>query len=277
MVTSTLSTIAQLLCYQTLPINFAKLIGEVDKILEETLTSPFIVTWDCDNVASFDLPGSRILLAWTERPGGGLSGIVTISAGPSETLGKPVMRPDYDSVAIVLADHLAGRVGVSDIRWHRIACQITPEWVDLLIDTLPESADGATAVIDLQAVRLNREPRAVRRILPTLDPGAPLTQTTHHPADRHMAADDDLTRLRSALYDEDDEPARPSAQMRLAVHAMNATLIVVWLPLGAAAMVHGMVRGEDMRLASRLMVLTGSVGALMQTPMAQNMAALAGL
>ena len=39
----------------------------------------------------------------------------------------------------------------------------------------------------------------------------------------------------------------------------------------------GMVRGEDMRLASRLMVLTGSVGAIMQTPVGQNMAALAGL
>lgn len=279
MASSTLSTIAQLLCYQTLPVNFAKLIGEVDKILEENLDCPFKVTWDCDNVASFDIPGSRVLLAWSETPGRGLSGILTVSAGPSPTLGKPVMRPDYDAVTQLLVDDLSNRVDVSETLWHRMACQMSPEWVDLLIDALPDRPDAeerAPVVIDLQAVRAQHQHRQVRRIQPTSAPVLELAQSTHRPSERAAPVDPDLVRLRAALYEE-EEDSRPSVQMRLAVHAMNATLIVVWLPLGAAAMVHGMVKGEDMRLASRLMVLTGSVGALMQTPMGQNVAALAGL
>lgn len=279
MASPTLSTIAQLLCYQTLPLNFAKLIGEVDKILEQNLDCPFKVTWDCDNVASFDVPGSRILLAWSEAPGRGLSGVLTVSAGPSPTLGKPVMRPDYDAVTQMLVDDLSSRVGVSETLWHRMACHMSPEWVELLVDALPDRPDApqsAPVVIDLQAVRTETKPRHVRRIQPTRAPMLELVQTTHRPSERAMPVDPDLLRLRAALY-EDDDDARPSVHMRLAVHAMNATLIVVWLPLGAAAMIHGMVRGEDMRLASRLMVLTGSVGALMQTPMGQNVAALAGL
>ena len=64
--------------------------------------------------------------------------------------------------------------------------------------------------------------------------------------------------------------------MRLAAHAMNATLIVVWLPLGAAVMTYSLLKGEDIRLTSRLMVLTGCVGALSQSPLAQQLAAIAG-
>ena len=59
-------------------------------------------------------------------------------------------------------------------------------------------------------------------------------------------------------------------QMRLAIHAMNATMIVVFLPLGAAAMAYSILRGEDMRLSGRLMVLTGTGLALSQSPVGQH-------
>lgn len=281
MAASSLSTIAQLLCYQSLPVNFAKLIGEVDSILEQELDCLFKVSWDCDSVASFDQTGTRVLLAWTEHPGHGLSGILTLSVGPSPLSGKPVMRPDHEALAMRLADHLSKRAQSLNILWHRMACHMTPEWVDLLIDALPpdlpelEAADADLArpkqgnVVPLLPARLPRTAPVASRPVST--------QTIHRPAERNPPPmDPDLIRLRAALYDEEDEE-KPSAQMRLAVHAMNATLIMVWMPLGAAAMVHGMVRGEDMRLASRLMVLTGSLGALLQTPMGQNVITLAGL
>ena len=84
-----------------------------------------------------------------------------------------------------------------------------------------------------------------------------------------------MAKLRAALYAHEDETY--TTQMRLAVHAMNATLIIVWLPLGVAAMVHGMVKGEDMRLASRLMVAAGGFAALAQTSIGQQVVAFAAL
>jgi hypothetical protein len=157
-----------------------------------------------------------------------------------------------------------------------MACQMSSEWVDLLIDALPDPVDTTSTTAKSSAKARatwgpRRMSREVHRRLPPLLPA----QTTHRPEERSPSIDADLLRLRAALYEEDEhEDPRPSAQMRLAVHAMNATLIMVWLPLGAVAMAHGLVRGEDMRLASRLMVLTGSIGALAQTPLGQQAAML---
>ena len=109
MAASSLSTIAQLLCYQSLPVNFAKLIGEVDSLLDQDLHGPFKVSWDCDSAACFDQSGTRVLLAWNEYPGQGLSGVLTVSVGPSPLAGKPCMRPDHGALAMRLADHLAQR------------------------------------------------------------------------------------------------------------------------------------------------------------------------
>lgn len=280
MAASSLSTIAQLLCYQSLPVNFAKLIGEVDSILEQDLDCPFKVSWDCDTAACFDQSGTRVLLAWNEHPGHGLSGVLTLSVGPSPVTGKPVMRPDHEALAMRLAEHLSQRTQSSNTLWHRMACHMSAEWADLLIDALPpDLQESEMADTDLVPTRQHS-------VVPRMRPAAPEfrhgtvrlvgVQTTHRPAERSLPMDPDLNRLRAALY-EDEDCERPSVQMRLAVHAMNATLIMVWMPLGAAVMIHGMVRGEDMRLASRLMVLTGSVGALLQTPMGQNVVAFSGL
>ena len=89
----------------------------------------------------------------------------------------------------------------------------------------------------------------------------------------------ELARVRAALYMTDPTPVRclPSTPMRLAAHAMNATLIVVWPPLGAAVMTYALLRGEDMKLSARLMVLTGLFSTALQSPMGQQMAAMAGV
>ncbi len=89
----------------------------------------------------------------------------------------------------------------------------------------------------------------------------------------------ELARLRDALYPEnpievglqDNQPM--TAQMRLAVHAMNATLIMVWMPMGVAVMTYSILKGEDMRLSGRLMALTGTLLAFAHSPFGQSVAA----
>lgn len=260
MTASSCSSIAQLLCHETLPINFARLVGEMDKILEARLGQTFRISMTCDGVACFDAGCTRILLAWNDLPGKALAGVLTVSVGPSPVTGKPMMRPDAPELCGELVDLLQKRLPDAQVLWHQIACHMSAEWVEILIDALPDTEADADLMDEEDGN------------LPEHTPDNVVELATF----REVMQDPDLIRIRSALYDDEDQQTYTPA-MRLAVHAMNATLIMVWMPLGAAALVHGMVKGEDMRLASRLMVLTGSVGALMQTPLGQNLLDIARL
>lgn len=73
-----------------------------------------------------------------------------------------------------------------------------------------------------------------------------------------------LARVRAALYTDETGTAiapadPPSAQMRLASHAMNATLIVVAFPVGAAVTTYSLVRGGDIRLSAQAMAIVAAV------------------
>lgn len=276
MPTSKLSTIAQLLCFEDLPVNFAKLVGELDTVLERLRGVPHKVTWDCDDVAIFDLPGTRILLGWTDAPGHKLHGILTLSVGPSPFPVTNGVSPEYNALCSRLVSRVQEQVRAPGVLWHQIDCMMSAEWVDLLIEAMPDlpqiAQDGVNLEIaadetPISALRAKLEPKVAAKV------SRPKVANSRPDLPRHQDAD--LIRLRHALYADEDESY--SVPMRLAVHAMNATLIMVWLPLGVTAMTHGLVKGEDMRLSSRLMVLTGTFAALAQTPLGQQMAALARL
>lgn len=270
MPTSKLSTIAQLLCFEDLPVNFAKLVGELDSVLERLRGVPHKVSWDCDDVAVFDLPGTRILLGWTQDPGQRLRGILTLSVGPSPYPAPDGISPEYNALCSRLVSRVQDQVQAPGVLWHQIDCMMSAEWVDLLIEAMPDLPALEQNGVDL-AIQADETPISALRA--KLEP-EPSVVANSRP-DLPRAQDADLIRLRHALYA--DEGEGYSVPMRLAVHAMNATLIMVWLPLGVTAMTHGLVKGEDMRLASRLMVLTGTVAALAQSPFGQQVAALARL
>ncbi len=236
MITSSSSTIAQLLCFQCLPLNVAKLVGEIDKLLHDWLDHPVKARWDSDTVVTFDQPGTRILLGWTPTPGQGISGVLTLSVGPSPMLGRPVMRPDAKELCHRLVAAVQPRIHADEVLWHQIACQMSEDWVDLLIDALPDRGP-------------DRGPGRIPAPQSNLPRLAPSPDLAGHPTHDFAQA-----RLRAAMV---QEPPRLSAPMRLTIHALNATLIMVWGPIGAAAMAHGLLKGENPRLAAHLMVLTG--------------------
>lgn len=84
-----------------------------------------------------------------------------------------------------------------------------------------------------------------------------------------------LCRIRAALYTIDPAETAHAArtasrkdqsiQMRLAVQAMNGTLIVVAAPVGAAVLTYSLFRGEDLRLTGNALAVCGSLMALIQT------------
>ncbi|MES2434022.1 MAG: hypothetical protein V4586_09390 [Pseudomonadota bacterium] len=108
---------------------------------------------------------------------------------------------------------------------------------------------------------------------------APLSEIANdHPTPLHPR-DRELAQLRDALYqaDADETPAPLSTQLRLTAHALNATLILVWAPLGAAVMTYSLLKGEDMKFSARLMVLTGLFATALGGPIGQQVMAISGV
>jgi hypothetical protein len=79
--------------------------------------------------------------------------------------------------------------------------------------------------------------------------------------------------IRAALYDptEMEIDDRPSAVTRITATAMDTTLIVVCLPVGAAMLTYHVLRGGEMRHSAHAVALTGLFLALAKTPLGQQM------
>lgn len=84
----------------------------------------------------------------------------------------------------------------------------------------------------------------------------------------------EFARVRVALNTVDAEPSPPqmSIPLRLTAHAMNASLILVWAPLGIAVMAYALAMGEDLRFSSRMAVVIGLFSAALDAPISHYMA-----
>jgi hypothetical protein len=304
---ASLSTIAQLVCCPQTPVNFARMVGDLDAVLSRFGEAPRQLTWDCEDVAIFDLPGTRILLGWAEETGRGTA-CLSVGVGPSPLPPVPGTREGHDALCVRLVERVQARLSPQAVVWHQVEGLITAETIDSLIEALPRLDTLATDLAEMAdappeaeivpepekaaATAAEAKPapepeakadkRGRSRPLPLARKAAkPVAQddaTANDQPDLPRPRDPELARLRAALYEprETDLPEPPSAQMRLAVHAMNATLIVVYAPLGAAVMTYALLKGEDMKLSARLLMLTGSISMMVQTPLGQSMAAFVG-
>lgn len=321
---ASLSTIAQLVCSSDAPVNFARLVGDLDAVLSRFSNASRQVTWDCDDVAIFDMPGTRILLGWTEDTGRG-GCCLSVAVGPSPVPALPGSLDGNDGLCVRLVERVQARLSPHAVLWHQLDGIVTAETIDDLIDALPELDSFASETQPVAEAEMADEPAGHEADIPLvtlLQPAAeqprPQTKSGRLPnlrrtnanranAGRANAAkqaaggaegskataandrpqlprwhDAELGRLRAALYEAGADAglsdcATPSNQMRLAVHAMNATLIVIYAPLGAAVMTYALLKGEDMKLSSRLMMLTGSFALMAQTTIGQSVVALAGV
>lgn len=329
---ASLSTIAQLVCSLETPVNFARLVGDLDAVLSRFNDTRLQVTWDCEDIAIFDMPGTRIMLGWSEDTGRGCS-CLSVAVGPSPIPPVPGSREGNDALCVRLVERVQPRLNPRAVIWTQVEGLIASDTIDDLSDTLPR-LDRADRLYEERAAKAARpveveEPVEAAPIAPNvvteeveqmaepvsatiieLPPQrskagrlpnvrrprinvASAAQRAKAPAAKAATANDrpdmprlhdpELGRLREALYapaqtmPDTTEEDRPSDQMRLAIHAMNATLIVVYAPLGVAVMTYTLLKGEDLKLSARLMLLVGSFAMMAQTPIGQTVAALAGI
>jgi hypothetical protein len=181
-----------------------------------------------------------------------------------------------------IADRLALRYEPDSTLWHEIDRPVTSELVDAFVDHLPEhdlhtpvteetAVDRLLARMDVElnsrdtppAMNFARPDSVVELGLSQIAFDAPAV--ANDVPDLPRLKNPELAAIRAALYrDESEDGPDPdqSAQMRLAIHAMNATMMVVFMPVGLAAMVSGLRKGENLRFSAQMLALTGLFGAI---------------
>ena len=273
---SKLSVIAELTFIEAPPINFARLVADLDSVLARLHTKNRQLTWDCEDVAIFDMPGTRIALAYNDSPRAAVAATLTLSVGPSQVAalagGDAPIPAQHGVLCSKLVERVQARLKPDAIVWHETDAVVTVEVIDSLSTPTPLARPRPAAdhpiytAPDISGVD---ESYARGHQGSYMRPQRPPLR--HH--------DRDLTRLRAALYPPVDKTQVPktSNQMRLAAHAMNASLITVSLPLGVAVLGYGLIKGDNMRLTARMMVLTGCATAFGRSDFALTIAAFGGI
>lgn len=272
-------TLAQMLFAAKPALNFAHVVGELDSALARYPATRRALSWDCDDLATFDIDGLRIVLAFADGLPGEHSACLTVSVGPGTAEARLPASIGPDKLCRRITERLADRYDSDAILWHTLPQPVTADLIDELVERIPDhdlrQPLGQTSDVDRLMARMSVElnsretPHAMHFARPEpdtdLDPAQPVWPANDVP-DLPRLSDPENTRIRAALYAEDDEdPRQQSAQMRLAIHAMNATMMVVFMPVGLAAMVSGLRRGENLRFTAQLMALTGLFGAIWET------------
>ena len=263
-------TICQLVCDAETQVNFARLVSDLDSVLHRFATCPVNLTWDCEDIALFDMPGTRILLGWNEGIGLNSVSCLTISVGPSPISAVAGQFPAHDSMCVQLAERVQRRIPHEAVLWHHISGIATSETLDGLVDALPRLTTPNIGEMLNEEIALAEQAPIDMELGDLNEPEEDLMLPRWH--------DPELGRLRHALYPpmEEAQVEKASRPMRLAAHAMNAALLAVSAPVGAAVMTYGLLKGGDMQFSARAMTLAGVAMAVSKTPLATSLTAFAG-
>lgn len=273
------SIIAQLVFASDPNIQLSTLVQELDTVLQRINCVERHLAWNHDDVAIFDMPGTRIILALINAPRSGVATSLTVSVGPSAIKGVGVPKLNHANLCTRLVERLQARLQADGIIWHDAQDLVEPDLIDAITAhpdkaaTDPENAHPIFAhVSELtvdQILKRSDRPSGAASFQPVND--VPDLPPRYHDAE--------LCRLREALYpsvDLTEQRQQSSAQMRLAVYTMNATLIAVVLPVGVAMLAHSLIKGDNMRVTTGAMVGTGLCLSLLQGSTLQQILTIAG-
>jgi hypothetical protein len=258
------STIAQLLFPSENSIDFARIVAELELVLTRLNGVTTDIAWDCEDFVCFQIPGRRFVLAWSEVARRGFGGCLSVAVGP----GRTGDGGDPADLCSRLVDRIQSRFDPLAVLWCQAEGVTDAEVIDTLVDQLPHLIPMLPAALPPVDSLLDGLVRAEDRLIL----GIAANDQPALPRERSV----ELANVRAALYPEHEPQMVYSTQLRLAAHCLNATLILVYAPLGAAVMTYSLLRGEDMRLSSRMMAVAGTLFALSHSPVGQTVAAMAG-
>ena len=264
------STIAQAIYADPQNCSFVRVVSELEVLLSRLQKSALQVRWDCEDVVVFDTGRTRIVLAWSEDMINGAPACLLVSVGPVPSAQDTVDDPAHDALCHRLVDRIQNCYAPDAVLWRHLPLPITADLVDVLTDALPSINDILPAKPKPAPAQLPELAAAVRMKVRF----APIQANDAPPLPRPAATE--LHRVRTALYPPAHACHSETVQMRLAAQAINATLIVVWMPLGVAAMTYSLMSGKDIGFSARMVAMTGALMAFSQSALGQKVVELAG-
>lgn len=129
-----ISRVAELLFEQAPMCKFTRTIAELDSVLNRICQGRCTLNWDCDDVASFDMPGTRILLSFGDSPYPGYACRLVVSVGPSEIAVLPGQALiEHAALCDRLVTRMQTRCAAADLRWYTIKGVVSADVVDWLV------------------------------------------------------------------------------------------------------------------------------------------------
>lgn len=256
------TTIGQLV-YRAMPqIDFRRLVADLDSALAGSGAGSLQLVNEREDFALVDVGASRIGVALTgglDRKGAAAV-IVTVGYGPSRQ-GDASLARRQSVLARLIADRIAARHAPQETVWTTSDEVAAPKLFERCRGELASRLEA-----DLQARAERARARRARSI------GGIEATDVSRLFGRFEAT---LSARRSGLSDPDevvdvvkvdlkeavalkDAHRGATARMRLAAHLMDATLMVVALPVGAAMMIYSLSRGADLNYSARAMALSGT-------------------
>ena len=137
MTTSHCGTVAQLVYAHKHQLEFAGIVGDLHALLVRFLGPDLIFEWDCDDIALFDLPTTRIALGWDVRPGKGYGACLTVSVGGVTKLPLTPFSSAHQEMCSRLVERLHRQFPALAILWHQTDEYLTADLIDRLVEGLP--------------------------------------------------------------------------------------------------------------------------------------------
>ena len=245
-------TVAQLLFARPPRLDFAMLVADLEAAFRNCPEEGRHLHWDHDDLAILDVQGSRIIIGLDATLTGDHRACLTLGVGHGPGEGEPGLARRQDTVSQMIAERIARICPPDAVIWHHSARALTPDLLDALIAELP------TTSTDRMARDLTRREEMAR-----LRQGLDARRVTAPAANDMPSLPDpqlqELARVRAALL---GGPQAPSPALRLAAHAVNASLVCIALPVGAAMVTWSLLRGENLNASARLMAVIGiAIGA----------------
>lgn len=242
------TTIAQIVWDHAPQLGFRGLVNDMVGALDSTVAAARAIDWSGEDQAVIDFGGSRVAMGVGRAADGPLAMTVTVGYAPTG-----------DSTRLAENQTLLARLIVQRITSHFPAARVV--WSHsmrhashAMLAELVASPSGTPGIEEADAAPTERAARA-----------------------RHFARAEDLPRffdtLETALVTrraggrplpaptEPEVPAdRPRRnRMRLAAHLLDASLLIVAFPVGAAMMIWSLARGADITTSARAVAVIAVV------------------
>jgi len=137
------TTVAHILVGPCSDINFAHVVGELQRTLTDCMETPYSLEWKQDDVAIFDLEATRIVFAietYTTKSAlsDHYSSCLMVTVGPGLS-GKSLTKlcADHDTLCQMIVRRVSGCYDVAEVIWRETDTTMTEGTIDALIGDVP--------------------------------------------------------------------------------------------------------------------------------------------